>query len=69
MSSETKRGLSRPTILVLLVIVLVAGAAALFFMFDRLANRQQVVNTGAAIVESGDVFDGGTVIDPPREVA
>lgn len=76
MSSETppttsKSRFSRNVTLAILAVVLVATTASLVFVFDRLVNRsrQTGIDTGAAIIESGEVFDGGTAIDPPRQLA
>jgi protein SCO1/2 len=67
MSSET-RNAPRPLTIGLVVLVVVATGASLFFVFDRLMNRSSTVDTGAAIVDSGSVFDGSTAIEPPREL-
>jgi protein SCO1/2 len=52
----------------ILLVVIVATGAILFFVLDRLLSRSTTVDTGAALVESGSVFDGSTAIDPPREL-
>jgi protein SCO1 len=67
MSSETRKNPRGLTLIVLLVVIVATGAS-LFFIFDRLVNRTATVDTGAAIVESGSFYDGSTAIDPPRDM-
>jgi protein SCO1/2 len=55
--------------LVILVGFILVAAVVLFVLFNRVANQPaNTINTGAAIVDAGSVFTGGTPIDPPREM-
>lgn len=68
MSGETQPPgrANRTPLLALTFILLVVTAAAIFFVFSNLLNTSEVTPGSAAIVDSDNYFDGGTVIDPPR---
>lgn len=70
MSSESApKNTSRSLMMAVLVVFILAAAAVLFMLFNRIANQPaNTINTGAAIVDSASVFTGGTPIDPPREL-
>lgn len=58
-----RRAPSTPLIAALVVIVVITGAL-LFLVFNQLTNT--ATDTGAALVDPANAFDGGTRIDPPR---
>lgn len=58
----------RPLLIGALILSLVITAGAVFFIFYRLTS-QPTADGGAAIVDSESYFDGGTMIDPPRELS
>ena len=70
MSTETPpaRKSSRLLLIAALVLSMAITAGSLFFILDRIINPGNTTSTGAAIVDSGDFFDGSTAIDPPREI-
>lgn len=70
MSSESApKGAPRSLMMIVLVVFILAAAAVLFVLFNRIANQPtNMVNTGAALVDSASVFTGGMPIDPPREM-
>ncbi len=70
MSTETQtpRKAPRPLVIAALVLSLSITAGSIFFIFYRLTS-QATTDTGAAIVDSDSYFDGGTVIDPPRQLS
>jgi protein SCO1/2 len=69
MTSQTQESPRSPRrlLIVAALISLLITAAALFFVFSRLTNT--LTDTGSAIVDSENYFDGGTVIDPPRKLS
>ncbi len=66
MTSRTRKS-PRLLMLVAMIISISITTGSIFFIFYQLTN-QATTNTGAAIVDSNNYFDGGTVIDPPRQL-
>ncbi|MBZ0303404.1 MAG: SCO family protein [Anaerolineae bacterium] len=66
MSSEPRKSPSR-LLIAALVLSLAITAGSVFFIFYRLT--MPTPNTGAAVINSGEYFDGGTLVDPPRKLA
>jgi protein SCO1/2 len=58
------RAVPSPLLIAALVAGVVVVALLLFLVFNRLVNAP--ADTGAALVDPANAFDGGTRIDPPR---
>lgn len=63
---SSKRGL-----VATIVLVGAAAVAALLFILSAASNRTATggVNTGVALVEGGEIFDGVTIYDPPQPLS
>lgn len=73
MTDETQKsasGSSRALWIGGLVVVLVLAAVVMVVALTQLQNAAgTTTNTGAAIVDAENYYDGSTVIDPPRELS
>ncbi len=71
MTHETQKPAATPsrTLLIggLVLVLLVAGGIAIFSFIQATGFSQ--TDTGAALVDAENYYDGSTVIDPPRELA
>lgn len=68
MSSETQpRKSPRLLLLVVLILSLSITIGSVFFIIYRLAT--QTTDTGAAVIDPDNYFDGSTAVDPPRQLS
>lgn len=69
MSSEAQQPRRSPRLLMMaaLILSLSITIGSVLFVVYRLTN--QTTNTGAAVINPDNYFDGGTVVDPPRQLS
>ncbi len=69
MSSETQQPRKTPRLLMMVVLILSLSITigSIFFIIYRIST--QTTDTGSAVIDANNYFDGGTVVDPPRQLS
>lgn len=69
MSSETQQSRKSPRLLIIIALILSLSITlgSIFFIIYRI--RTQTTDTGAAVIDADNYFDGATAVEPPRQLS